>query len=96
MENKEIKIDEKEIQQIKENREENSKMMFDFGKIKLERIGLEQRETELDKIESDMKARYKGNVSKEQKIASKLNQKYGDGFINLDKGVFVPNENKGK
>ena len=38
MENKENKIDEKEIKQIKDNREENSKMMFDFGKIKLERI----------------------------------------------------------
>ena len=94
METKEIKIDEKEIKQIKENREENSKMMFDFGKIKLERINLEHRIAELDKIESDMKAKYKGNVSKEQKIAGKVNQKYGDGFINLEKGVFVPNEQK--
>tara|TARA_R100001082_G_scaffold57951_1_gene32025 strand:+ start:8667 stop:8951 length:285 start_codon:yes stop_codon:yes gene_type:complete len=94
MENKEIKIDEKEIKQIKDNREENSKMMFDFGKIKLERINLEHRMRELDKIESDMSAKYKGNISKEQKIAAKLNQKYGEGYINLDKGVFVPNEKK--
>ena len=91
MENKEIKIDEKEIKQIKDNREENSKMMFDFGKIKLERINLEHRMRELDKIESDMSAKY---ISKEQKIASKLNQKNGEGYINLDKGVFVPNEKK--
>jgi len=94
MENKEIKIDEKEIKQIKDNREENSKMMFDFGKIKLEKIGLEQRMRELEKAESDMSAKYKGNVTKEQKIAAKLNQKYGEGYINLDKGVFIPNQKK--
>ena len=94
MENKEIKIDEKEIKQIKDNREENSKMMFDFGKIKLEKIGIEQRVRELEKAESDMSAKNKGNVTKEQKIAAKLNQKYGEGYINLDKGVFIPNQKK--
>tara|TARA_R100000963_G_C4593623_1_gene69911 strand:+ start:184 stop:468 length:285 start_codon:yes stop_codon:yes gene_type:complete len=94
MENKEIKIDEKEIQQIKENRGENNKMMFDFGKIKLERISLDQRMKELDKIESDMEARYKGNINKEQKVATKLSQKYGDGHIDLDKGVFISNKKK--
>ena len=95
MEKNQIKVEEKEIKQIKDNREENSKMMFEFGKIKLEMIGLEDRISNLNKLESDMKAKYKGNISKEQKIVSKLNQKYGEGFIDLDKGVFVPNEKNG-
>ena len=89
MENKEIKIDEKEIKQIKDNREENSKMMFDFGKIKLERINLEHRMRELDKIESDMSAKYKGNMTKERKIADKLKEKHGEGYVDLAKGLFI-------
>ena len=41
-----------------------------------------------------MTAKYKGNVSKEQKVANKLKNKYGDGVVNLDKGIFIPNEDK--
>ena len=40
-------------------------------------------------MEEDMIARYKGNVTKERKMSSKLNKKYGDGTIDLEKGVFI-------
>tara|TARA_R100001224_G_C4000167_1_gene142346 strand:+ start:204 stop:488 length:285 start_codon:yes stop_codon:yes gene_type:complete len=91
---KEINIDDNLIEDVKKAREENNRLMFEFGNLKLERISLEQRMNDIEKLESDMTAKYKGNVSKEQKVANKLKNKYGDGVVNLDKGIFIPNEDK--
>tara|TARA_R100000234_G_C4961777_1_gene162113 strand:- start:412 stop:696 length:285 start_codon:yes stop_codon:yes gene_type:complete len=91
---KEIKIDDNLIEDVKKAREENNRLMFEFGNLKLERISLEQRMNDIEKQESNMTAKYKGNVSKEQKVAGKLKDKYGDGVVNLDKGIFIPNEDK--
>ena len=89
---KEIKIDETIIKDVTKLRNDVSKIMFDFGNLKLERINLEQRISDIDKIESDMAAKYKGSVTREQRIAEKLKEKHGDGVGDLDKGVFIPNK----
>jgi regulator of replication initiation timing len=85
-----IKIEEKELKEIKEIRKDNSKMMVDFGRIRVDVILLKSRLTDLEKMESDMTAKFKGNQTKEAKISEKLKKKYGDGTINLDEGVFTP------
>ena len=69
---KEIKIDETIIKDVTKLRNDVSKIMFDFGNLKLERINLEQRISDIDKIESDMAAKYKVSVTREQRIAEKL------------------------
>ena len=86
---KEIKLEEKEIKEIRSIRSENSRMMVDFGKIKMDCILLNSRLSELEKMESDMAARLKGNRNKEQKISEKLNKKYGVGSVNIEKGTFT-------
>ena len=48
-----------------------------------------RREQNWGKMEEDMIARYKGNVTKERKMNTKLSKKYGDGTIDLEKGVFM-------
>tara|TARA_R110000824_G_scaffold336392_2_gene522910 strand:+ start:513 stop:794 length:282 start_codon:yes stop_codon:yes gene_type:complete len=86
---KEIKVDENTIKEVKDLRNEINKIMFDFGNLKLEKINLDQRLKDLEKLESDMTAKYKGNMTKEKKIADKLKEKHGDGYVNLDNGTFV-------
>ena len=39
---KEIKIDDNLIEDVKKAREENNRLMFEFGNLKLERISLER------------------------------------------------------
>jgi|TARA_R100000084_G_scaffold95944_1_gene49809 hypothetical protein len=87
-----IKIEEKELKEIKDLRAENSRMTFDFGRIKMDIILIKARLTELEKLENDMTAKFKGNQSKEAKLTEKLKKKYGDGTINLEEGVFTPVE----
>tara|TARA_R100001594_G_C3878309_1_gene225269 strand:+ start:188 stop:478 length:291 start_codon:yes stop_codon:yes gene_type:complete len=87
-----IKIEEKELKEVKDLRAENSRMTFDFGRIKMDIILIKARLTELEKLENDMTAKFKGNQSKEAKLTEKLKKKYGDGTINLEEGVFTPVE----
>ena len=87
-----IKIEEKELKEVKDIRAENSRMTFDFGRIKMDIILIKARLMDLEKLESDMTAKFKGNQSKEVKLTEKLKKKYGDGTINLEEGVFTPVE----
>ena len=89
---KENKLDEKEVREIRNARADNGMIAYELGRMKIEEINLESRLDELDKMEEDMIARYKGNVTKERKMNSKLSKKYGEGTIDLEKGVFISSE----
>ena len=75
----EHKLDEKETKEIRGARVDNGMIAYELGRLKIEVINLESRLDELDKMEEDMIARYKGNVTKERKMNSKLSKKYGEG-----------------
>ena len=89
---KEIKIEDNIIKEVSEIRGEVNTMAFNFGKLRLEKISLENRLKEIEKTESDMTAKYKGNMTKERKIADKLKEKHGEGYVDLTKGVFISSE----
>ena len=64
-----IKLEEKELKEIREIRGENTRMTVDFGRIKMDIIMMKAKLSELEKMEDDMTARFKGNQTKEAKIA---------------------------
>ncbi len=88
--NKTIKIEEKDLNEIRSLRHDNSKLTVDFGRIRLEMILLRAQLGEMEKMDGDMEAKYKGNRTKEKKLVEKLNKKYGPGTVDIDKGVFTP------
>jgi hypothetical protein len=71
----EHKLDEKETKEIRGARVDNGMIAYELGRLKIEVINLESRLDELDKMEEDMTARYKGNVKKEKKINSTGSQR---------------------
>jgi regulator of replication initiation timing len=85
-----IKLEEKELKEIQTIKEDNSSLTIDFGKIKLDLIMVKAKLMELEKLESDMEAKFKGNMTKERKTMDKLNKKYGEGSIDLANGIFTP------
>tara|TARA_R100000808_G_C2120957_1_gene132272 strand:+ start:35 stop:331 length:297 start_codon:yes stop_codon:yes gene_type:complete len=94
MTTKKIKLEEKEIKEIKEIRSDNNKLAFDFGRVRLDIIMLKNRLSEVEKLDSDMEAKFKGNQTKEQKIYEKLKKKYGEGTLNIETGEFISIEKK--
>ena len=91
---KTIKLEEKELKEIQELKEHNSRLTIDFGKIKLDLIMLKARLMELEKMEDDMEAKFKGNMGKEKKMMEKLNKRYGEGSVDLANGMFTPTPDK--
>jgi len=77
----EQKLTSEEIQEIKTIQETQEKLINDFGELEFQIQSLElQKEKLVEQLES-----YK---TKEIKIANQLSQKYGNGTINVDQGIF--------
>lgn len=88
------KIEEKEINEIKEIGTEKNQITIDLGKIKTDIILMEAQLDNIKKMEEDMIAKFKGNQTKGKKMMDKMNKKYGSGTINIDEGVFTPSPEK--
>lgn len=88
------KIEEKEINEIKEIGTEKNQITIDLGKIKTDIILMESQLDNIKKMEEDMIAKFKGNQTKGKKMMDKMNKKYGAGTINIDEGVFTPSPEK--
>tara|TARA_R110000824_G_scaffold315956_1_gene503114 strand:+ start:1619 stop:1909 length:291 start_codon:yes stop_codon:yes gene_type:complete len=89
---KEIKLDDKEIKEIRELRESVTRLSFDFGRIKIDLINARARLLSIEKMEDDKMNEYNGKTKMEEKIVEKLNKKYGKGQVDITKGIFVSME----
>jgi len=77
----EQKLTPEEIQEIKTIQETQEKLLNSFGEIEFQIQNLElQKEKLVEELES-----YKNS---EQTLANKLSQKYGNGTIDLEQGLF--------
>ena len=82
MENK--VLTQEEIQQLKDLREKNSQLVEQFGFIEYELQSLLLQKEELNNSLKEVK-------SLETTLGKQLQNKYGNGTINLEKGEFIPN-----
>lgn len=78
-----IKLTEEEIQQLQEIQNQQSVIINELGQISLLEINLSNRKKQAEAFLIDLQ-------SKEEKVGKELNEKYGDGTINLTKGEFIP------
>ncbi len=81
MENK--VLTQEEIQQLKNIREKNAQLVEQFGFIEYQLQTLFLQKEELSKDLKEIK-------SLELTLGKQLQDKYGDGTINLEKGEFIP------
>ena len=88
--NEKKKLTDEEINSISEIRQKTSEKIMQFGEIELELIYLENRKEEIDNIKNNLKAELKTLQDKEKDISTKLNEKYGQGTLNLDNKEFIP------
>ena len=79
------KLSKEELQSLKDNQPESSNLVFQLGQVDVQRSILEgQRSEVLSKL---------GDLQDSQnKLAKELQEKYGDGNINLETGEFIVEE----
>lgn len=76
------KLTEQELQQIKELQQQQETLISNFGQIEYQIQVLElQKEKFIEQLEQIR--------IKETEVAKELSQKYGNGSIDLEKGIFI-------
>jgi hypothetical protein len=76
------KLTEQELQQIKELQQQQETLISNFGQIEYQIQVLElQKEKFVEQLEQIR--------IKETEVAKELSQKYGNGSIDLEKGIFI-------
>ena len=73
------KLSEEELQQVKEIKQEYTKLALSLGELELQKANLEKEKTRLLNYQDQL-----GN--KEVEIAQKFTEKYGNGSINIETG----------
>ena len=83
----EVKFTEEELTQVKNIQISYQNVQNQFGQLKLTQIRLDEQEVELEEA-------LKTIQSEEKKFLDGITDKYGQGSLNPDTGVFTPTENK--
>ena len=84
---KELKFTDEELTQVKNIQTSYQNIQNQFGQLKLTKI-------RLDEQESDLKLNLRDIQSEEKKFLDGITEKYGQGSLNPETGVFTPTENK--
>ena len=90
----EVKFTEDEMKSIKELQSTYVALQNSLGQIGISRIRLQQQEEAYDKAEASVRENFKEAQEKEKEFVKTINEKYGDGNLDINTGVFTPNTSK--
>ena len=88
------KFTQKEMDRIKEIQSSYLGVQQAFGQLEVNRIRLEQQLDATQTASSDLRNKFSEVQGDEQKFIEELNEKYGDGSLDLESGTFTPNKSK--
>ena len=91
MTKEEIKFTQEELDQISEYRQKYLDIQMGFGQAEITDYRLQRQYENLDKFTEDLKKQFDDIQEEEQKFIAAINEKYGDGVLDPDTGVFTPN-----
>ena len=83
----EVKFTEEELKQVQNIQKAYVNIQQSFGQLKLAELKLEEQEDELTNNLSNIQ-------TEEKKFLDGITEKYGQGSLNPETGVFTPTENK--
>ena len=83
----EVKFTKEELTQVQNIQQNYQNVQNQFGNLKLSQIRLDEQEIDLEKS-------LKNIQQEEQKFLECITEKYGQGTLNPETGVFTPTENK--
>ena len=83
----EVKFTEEELKQVQNIQRSYMAVQTQFGQLKMSQIKLDEQEVDLEEA-------LKSIQSEEKKFLDGITDKYGQGTLNPETGVFTPTENK--
>tara|TARA_Y100000361_G_C11035412_1_gene277058 strand:+ start:163 stop:480 length:318 start_codon:yes stop_codon:yes gene_type:complete len=86
----ETKFSEEEMKSIKELQSTYVALQNSLGQIGISRIRLQQQEEAYDKAEENIRKGFSEAQEKEKEFVKSINEKYGDGNLDINTGIFTP------
>ena len=84
------KFTDEELKEVQSLRDRMSKLVANFGELKLETILHEQKANNIKTAEENLNNEYSNIQTKEMELVKVFNEKYGRGTLDLDSGTFTP------
>ena len=84
------KFTQEELKKVQELRDRMSKLVANFGELKLEQILHEQKSKKLEQLEETFNKEYASIQTTELELVKEFNEKYGRGTLDLESGTFSP------
>jgi len=89
---KQIKFTKEELSGIREVRNSFNNITTNFGSLEVQRIQAEQRLAAIEQQKVIAENEYNQVIQKEVELLNNLNEKYGQGTLDLEQGIFTPAE----
>ena len=86
-----IKFTKEELDKIKEFQQKYLDVQMGFGQVEITKIRLVTQQQSTDKFSEDLHNQFKTIQSEEKDFIDKINEKYGEGVLDPETGVFTPN-----
>jgi hypothetical protein len=84
------KLDQTELETLTLLRQRSQEKVMQFGEIEMELIFLNNRIEEMHKMKDSLKSELVAMQEEERKVSKDLEDKYGQGNLNLETGEFIP------
>lgn len=89
-ENKTIKFTEEEIKTLVDLRDRYQSIITSLGQLYIERMGLNDRASQLNDLEKSLQNQYIDTQKEEDTILKGITEKYGVGSLDISTGTFIP------
>ena len=87
----EVKFTEEEMKSLRKIQESYFNVQSELGKLELTRIRVEQQLDELDVTDNGLREKFVQTQTTEKEFLDGITKKYGEGTLNQESGVFMPN-----
>ena len=89
-ENTEKEFQAEDIQAVKDLQSQYATNTAQIGQVEVELHLLKRRLTQIEELRVNLFTTYDELQKQEKELVESLNQKYGDGVLDLDSGRFIP------
>ena len=89
-ENTDKEFQAEDIQSVKDLQSNYATNTAQIGQVEVELHLLKRRLVQIEELRSNLFTTYDDLQTKEKELVASLNQKYGDGVLDLDSGRFIP------
>jgi hypothetical protein len=85
----EVKFTDEELNKLKDIQQSYVNIQVQLGQVGVSRIKLEQQLVSINDSEISLREKFEDTTKEEQKFLNDIREKYGDGELNPETGVFT-------